>query len=451
MARPVAKPRLIAFDVLHQVHQGDAYANLVLPAALDRSGLDPRDKAFATELTYGCLRREGELDVVIVEAAARELSTIDPVALDVLRLGVYQALFMRVPAHAVVDQSVALVRHGGVPPAAGFVNAVLRRVTAQPADYWADVVLGATGVTSSHPHWIAREIEQALGQCGSSVGLEEALAAHNKAPRVTLALLAGLADRAEGDRRTKYSPVGVTPGQRNPGEDSRVREGVARVQDEGSQIAALALLRARELEPGERILDMCAGPGGKTALLAADALRHGALVDAVELQPHRVGLVIDSTRAITARDSETVTVWQGDSTQAAEGAQPYDRILLDAPCTGLGALRRRPEARWRKSPDDIPGLVALQRRLITRALESLKPGGLLAYVTCSPVAAETTEVIGWALERFPDARALDTPALVEAITREPLPEARRGTAIQLWTHLHGTDAMFIQLLTRGSP
>lgn len=451
MGRSVAEPRLVALSVLQAVHLHDAYANLVLPRAFEGSNLEARDRAFATELTYGALRREGELDAVIADAARREVSSIDPVPLDVLRLGVYQALHMRVPAHAVVDQGVAMVRQGGAARAAGFVNAVLRRVTAHPRDYWSDVVLGATGVERSHPHWVVREIEKALSECEEPPARDDVLDAHNQAPRVTLALLPGLAERVEGDRRTRFSPVGVTPGLSNPGEDARVVQRTARVQDEGSQIAALALSRARPLRPGERILDMCAGPGGKTALLAAEALLVGAHVEAVEVAPHRVSLVEDSVKAISSRDPDTVRVSQGDSTLPPAQPGAYDRILLDAPCTGLGALRRRPESRWRKSAEDIPGLVELQRALITQALVALRPGGLLAYVTCSPVVAETTGVIAWALESDPLARALDTVSLLQGITREPLPAVRRATAVQLWTSEHGTDAMFIQLLTRESP
>lgn len=440
-----AKPRQVAFEVLRQVHRDGAYANLALPGLLHNSDLDARDRAFATELAYGALRREGELDVVIADAAAREVCTIDETAIEVLRLGVYQALHMRVPAHALVDQSVELVRTLRSGQAAGFVNAVLRNVTRKPKQYWEDLVRGHADIQHAHPRWIARALGAALAECEGDDELEAALISHNHAPGVTMALLPRLGASAAGDHPTRYSPVGFQSSHPNPADDERIVSGTARVQDEGSQLAALALARARPLHPGERLLDMCAGPGGKTALLVADAGPVGATVCAMEKIPHRVGLVRDSTRALMRAYPGMLRIEQGDSTLLEMESGRYDRILLDAPCTGLGALRRRPEARWRKSRDDLPGLVALQRDLITAAIGVLEPGGLLGYVTCSPVPEETTEIVAWTLEHFPRLATLDTPAILDGIAREPIPRSRRGSAVQLWTHRHGTDAMFIQL------
>jgi len=446
-----AKPRQIAFDALRAVHRDGAYANLVLPGLLQGSGLDPRDRAFTTALAYGSLRREGELDVVITDAAGRGVETIDETTIDVLRLGVYQALHMRVPPHAVVDQSVQLARSLGAGQAAGFVNAVLRSVTRQPRQHWEDLVRGHVDIQHAHPRWIARAIGAALAECDGEDELDAALISHNQAPGVTVALLPGLAEATPGDRPTPYSPVGFQSSHSNPTEDERIASGAARVQDEGSQLAALVLSRARPLRAGERLLDMCAGPGGKTALLAADAGPAGASVRAIEKIPHRVELVRDSTRALMRVYPGALRVEQGDSALLEAASGRYDRILLDAPCTGLGALRRRPEARWRKSPDDLQGLVALQRELITAAVDVLAPGGLLAYVTCSPVPHETTGVVSWALELFPQLAACDTPSILDRIALQPLLRSRRGSAVQLWTHRHGTDAMFIQLLESRVP
>jgi 16S rRNA (cytosine967-C5)-methyltransferase len=191
---------------------------------------------------------------------------------------------------------------------------------------------------------------------------------------------------------------------------------------------------------------MCAGPGGKTAVLGAAALAHGAHVTAIETVPHRVRLVEDSVRALLERDSRVVKVLEGDS-RVISGE--FTRILLDAPCSGLGALRRRPEARWRKQPESLVELTALQSELLRAGLGALAPGGVLAYVTCSPVVAETTAIIEQALRSHPEISAIDTAAVLDGATKSPIPRSSRGSAVQLWTHRHGTDAMFIQLLQKA--
>ncbi len=439
--------RSLAWRALRAVHQDGAYANLVLPRLLGDSSLDQRDRGFVTELVYGALRREGELDTVIEQAAGRARGTIDADTLDVLRLGVYQALNMRVSDHAVVDQSVRLAKSQGMQRSAGFVNAVLRKVTALPEEHWSEVIDQSADCVVSHPRWIASEIEHALSECKGPAELDQVLGAHNEAPAVTLALLPGLASREATDVPTRWSDIGVTLSSGDPGRDTRIMSATARVQDEGSQLAALVLARCQPLNPGDTILDMCAGPGGKTAVLAAEAHQAGASVVALEKVPHRAELVRDSIRAITERNPDVVEVLVGDATKVSTGGQRFDRILLDAPCTGLGALRRRPEARWRKSPDDIEELQGLQKSLLNAGLDQLADGGVLAYVTCSPVTRETTDVIRDVLATRSDVVPLDTPAILDAISSQVIPGTRRGDAVQLWTHRHGTDAMFIQLLT----
>lgn len=215
------------------------------------------------------------------------------------------------------------------------------------------------------------------------------------------------------------------------------------MQDPGSQLAALALSRARPVREGERWLDLCAGPGGKAALLAAEARLGGATLLANEITPARAELV---RRALAAVPGEH-PVETGDGRRFGGGDRRFDRILLDAPCSGLGALRRRPEARWRKRPEDLPGLAALQGDLLDAAVGALAPGGLLAYVTCSPVTTETTDVVGAALGRHPSLRPIRTAPVLDAVSGRALHDAERGTAAQLWPHRHGTDAMFVQLLT----
>ncbi len=437
--------RALALEVLAAVNHGGAYANLALPKALAASALDSRDRGFVTELVYGSLRRQGELDTVVEAVAQRPTTEIDHEVLDVLRLGVYQLLFLRVPGHAAVDESVNFAKSHGLARASGFINGVLRSVTREPADHWLGLIEDVGNLEHSHPGWIAREIEMALAETGDGAELAEALEANNEPPLVCLTCLPGLSERHEGEEGTQYSPWGVTLSGGDPSADSRVADGTARVQDEGSQLAALALVAAAPVGPDTRFLDMCAGPGGKTAVLAATALAHGAHVTAMESVPHRVRLVEDSVRALSARRPGVVSVGQGDSRDLTG---EFDRILLDAPCTGLGALRRRPEARWRKTPESVAELTTLQGELLDAGLAALAPGGVLAYVTCSPVVAETTAVIAQALDSHPEIVPLDTQAVLNTATMVPIPRSARGTAVQLWTHRHGTDAMFIQLLKK---
>lgn len=445
--------RRVAYDIIAAVRESDAYANLLLPARLAEAGLDAADSALATELTYGTLRGLGRYDRVIELAAGRPTHKIDVEVLDVLRLGVHQLLSTRIPPHAAVDESVQLVVALGRRSASGFVNGVLRSIARKPPETWlAESVEGLTGearlaMEHSHPRWIVEAFRAALSAEGRADELDELLHADNVPPAVSLVALPGLAEPADVGRAGTVSPVAV----RSPGGDPRalplVASGRVRVQDEGSQLAALALSRARPIRAGERWLDLCAGPGGKAALLAAEALRGGAELTANELIPARAGLVRNALAVFEAPP----VVLEGDGARfgTGDGAQApgrYDRILLDAPCTGLGALRRRPEARWRKQPGDLAELTPLQGRLLDAAIDALAPGGILAYVTCSPHLAETREAVEAALTRHPALRTVDTGEVVSRIATSDL-ELPDGTAVQLWPHRHGTDAMFIQLLT----
>ncbi len=291
--------RVVAFDVLRAVRESDAYANLLLPTRIDRAGLSTADAGLATELTYGTLRMQGLYDAVIALAAKRPVTEIDPPILDVLRMACHQLLSMRVPAHAAVDESVELARTVGSRSAVGFVNGVLRTISRAPAEQWVDAAVAtaktgeeALALRYSHPLWVVRAFRQVLVSEGREAELESLLAADNVPPRVTLTALPGLATVDELDARpSPHSPVGAQLAGGDPSGVEAVREGRARVQDEGSQLAALALSRARPIVAGERWLDLCAGPGGKAALLAAEALAGGATLVANEIAPARAELV----------------------------------------------------------------------------------------------------------------------------------------------------------------
>ncbi|GAB3563268.1 transcription antitermination factor NusB [Amycolatopsis endophytica] len=448
--RPPAEDpaRRVALDVLRSVRQRDAYANLVLPDLLRRQRLSGRDAALATELAYGASRAQGMLDAIIAACLDRPLDKVDGPVLDCLRLGAYQLLRTRIPQHAAVTSTVDLARADAGSHVAGFVNAVLRKISEQDEDAWmAELTpdrdsdpIGHLAMRTAHPRWVARAFAEALGDKGSD--LEAALEADDARPAVHLAARPGEISADElaaitGGDVAPYSPYGVhlPTGAGDPGDSEPIRERLAVVQDEGSQLCAVALTRAPLAGPDERWLDLCAGPGGKAGMLGALAATQGAHVDAVEQAPHRAKLVERATEGLPV----TVHVADGRESGLAPG---FDRVLVDAPCSGLGALRRRPEARWRRKPSDVPDLSKLQGELLTAALDLTRSGGVVAYVVCSPHLAETEGVVGDVARRS-KAQVLDAREFFPGV-----PQLGDGPYVQLWPHRHGTDAMFCAVLRK---
>ncbi|MDX3228645.1 RsmB/NOP family class I SAM-dependent RNA methyltransferase [Streptomyces sp. ME19-01-6] len=465
--RPKKDPvRILAFEALRAVDERDAYANLVLPPLLRKARqesteakpFDARDAALATELVYGTLRRQGTYDAIIAECVDRPLREVDPPVLDVLSLGAHQLLGTRIPTHAAVSASVELARVVLGDGRAKFVNAVLRKVAADDLDGWLEKVAPPydedpeehLAVVHSHPRWIVSALWDALG--GGSAGIEDLLEADNERPEVTLVARPGRSTTKEltaavGEGSAlpgRWSPYAVRLAEGGePGALDAVREGRAGVQDEGSQLVALALASAPLTGPDERWLDGCAGPGGKAALLGALAAERGAALLAAEKQPHRAGLV---ERALAGNPGPYQVI-------AADGTRPpwrpgsFDRALVDVPCTGLGALRRRPEARWRRRPEDLAGFAPLQRELLRQALTAVRVGGVVGYATCSPHLAETRAVVEDVLKGrggpAPAAEWIDARPLMSGV-----PALGDGPDVQLWPHLHGTDGMYLALLRR---
>jgi 16S rRNA (cytosine967-C5)-methyltransferase len=448
--RPPRDPaRNAAFDVVRAVDERDAYANLLLPRLLRERGIKGRDAALATELTYGTLRGLGTYDAIIELCSDR---APDPDVRDALRLGAHQLLRMRVPPHAAVGTTVDLVRLRVGPGAAKFANAVLRKIASRTFDEWLPIAapgqaedpVGHLTVAHGHPRWIVSAFRDALG---SDAELPDLLAADNARPLVTLVARPGRSSVKEleetGAVPGRYSPYAAYLREGDPGQIEAVAETRAAVQDEASQLVALALTRVPVDRDGAELwLDMCAGPGGKAGLLDAIATHGdppgfpgGARLLAADVQHHRARLVWQTTRQ--------AVVVTADGTRPAWRPGAFDRVMLDAPCTGLGALRRRPEARWRRDPAGIPELGRLQRRLLGTALEAVRPGGVVAYVTCSPHLAETRVVVGDVAGRRDDVEQLDA--------RDYLPEVDGlgdGPHAQFWPHRHGTDAMFLSLLRK---
>jgi 16S rRNA (cytosine967-C5)-methyltransferase len=436
--------RQAAYDALRAVDLDDAYLNLTLPRLLVERGVTGRDAAFATELAAGTARRQGSYDAILDTVARGGVEALQPPVLTALRLGAHQLLSMRVPSHAAVGTSVELVRADVGERPVRMVNAVLRRVGSQTLEGWLDQLapaheddpVGHLSVRYSHPRWIVAEFLRLLGDSEAEALLE----ADNVAPAVTLVGRPSVAEpRGEGITPGRWSPyAGVLDGG-DPGALEDVRSGRLGVQDEGSQLVALALAAAELAGPDERWLDLCAGPGGKAALLTGLARERGAVLVANERQPHRAVLVRSGLRAY----GPPATVLCGDGTRPAWLAGSFDRVLVDAPCSGLGALRRRPESRWRRTPDDLTTLVPLQRALLGSALDATRTGGVVAYVTCSPHHAETREVVDAVLLAREDVGEEDARALLPAVTG-----LGAGPHLQLWPHRHGTDAMFMSLLRK---
>lgn len=521
--RKPADPRVVAFDILTDVLHEDAYANLLTPRIVAASGMNARDRAFATDLVYGTLRWMRLLDAIVSAAAKRDLTAIDKGSLTALRLGAYQSLFLGVADHAAVSCTVALAKKRVGAHAGGFVNAVMHRIVSRGRKEWESIVvsripkadrLRRLGVRYSHPDWVVRELEQSwkasgyadasaapseggdqTGNDGADNGLERMLERDNEPPVVTLVARPGLItlDDLRGQLPDDascepglWSPYALRVRGVAPQTLAAVRAHTAGVEDEGSQLAAL-VLAAAPLDPtgskhvsddaasdntasndgasndgatgtDTRWLDMCAGPGGKTALLASLAAQRGATVTANEPSHHRAELVCENVSAISA-GIDQVTERDGcEFGTAMPGA--FDRVLVDAPCSGLGALRRRPEARWRKQSDDIAELAQVQVRLLESALQAVRPGGVVAYVTCSPVLDETVRVVDAVLARHGEgaqgegtgvrAERCDARAVLAGVVREGvrIPVPQGGGDVQLFEHVHDTDQMFISLLRR---
>ncbi|MDO4898417.1 MAG: transcription antitermination factor NusB [Rothia sp. (in: high G+C Gram-positive bacteria)] len=467
--------RTAAFEVLLAVATEDSYANLVLPKTIRDYRLDARDAGFATELTYGTLRNQGTYDAILAHCVDRPVEKIGTKILLVLRLGVHQLLAMRVPDHAALNQTVALARAEIGSGPANFVNAVLRRVSERSAEDWHQLIrsevtdeLKRMALEKSHPAWVVRSFRQALAAHGRTPAeIEALLDADNAAPIVNLVELPGLGSLDEAREK------GATDGELVAGSAlyaagdlarlETVREGTVRAQDAGSQLVARALAFAPLEGPDKNWLDLCAGPGGKAALLGAIGAERGVHLLANEAAEHRAHLVEQSLKPLPAGSYKVVAA---DGRQIAQtaGGQLFDRVMVDVPCSGLGALRRRPEARWRKTPRDIAELLPLQLELFQAAASVTRPDGLIAYVTCSPHAAETQNIVHDILRKT-DVELIDSGAAlrVAALTDEagvsvlagdkdpayaPDEKNPAATTGQLWPHVHGTDAMFFALFRK---
>ena len=440
-SKPKADPvRLLVFDILTEVNRRDGYSNLLLPKALEKSSFDQRDKAFATELLYGTLRMQGRHDYILSQVSDRPWGEVDTGIVDIARLGLQQIFEMRVPMHAAVSETVELARKVVGESKASFVNALLRKVSARSLEEWLapaqeikdDVV--RLSIIYSHPEWIVSAYFDLLKDFNE---VEALLQANNVPTKPTFVVWPGRSSLDEFTEisivPTKYSPFGFTA-DATPGSLEAVRHRRAGVQDEGSQL--VAWLFAQASAKSHTWLDLCAGPGGKAALLASLASQSNHPFTANELSQVRADLVSQ-----VVGDSP---VWVGDAREIASRNVSFDAILADVPCTGVGALRRRPEVRWRRSVTDLRALVALQQEISDAAISILNPGGIFGYATCSPHLAETSIAVSDILKKHPELSQVD----VAQFLPEGMQGAVRDKSLALWTHRHNTDGMFLALFEK---
>jgi len=439
------RARRAAFDALRAVNGDGAYANLAMSALLRERRLTGRDAAFATELLAGTCRWQGSYDTIIVAAAGRPLKEFQPAVVDLLRLGAHQILAMRVPTPAAVAAGVDLAAATVGERVTRLVNAVLRRIAERSLDEWLDQLSEGLddhdrlALRTAHPRWIVDAYAELLDPSE----LERALAANNHSPAISLAVRPGLAEVDDlvraGAEPSGYSPFAAR-WRGDPAELALVRDGRVGVQDEGSQLVTWALTRV-DAAPGWW-LDLCAGPGGKSALLAGLTRLDGSKLLAADVAPHRALLVAAALRAYRG-DGSVPTVVVADGTRPGWRSNSFTRVLADVPCTGLGALRRRPESRWRRGPADVEQLHPLQLALLASAIDNAAPGGIVGYVTCSPHRRETTDVLSETLAVRSDVEVIPAAQLLPEV-----PDAALGPYLQLWPHRHGTDAMFAGYLRK---
>jgi 16S rRNA (cytosine967-C5)-methyltransferase len=424
----MSSARRLALEAIGRVIDEGAYSNRVWPAMLARSGLDRRDRAFATGLMFGVLRARLQLDAAIEACSTRPIGRMEPRVANLLRLGAFQVLDLDVPDHAAVGETVTLA--GG--RERGFVNAVLRRLAADrpgpPMGADDDAVSVRTGMAS----WAVSELRAVLG--GDPEAAARALAAPAplciRATRDRSGLLAAILAAGHGATAGEVDPSCILIEGGSPAELPGYDEGAFAVQDQASSFVA----RVVEARPGDLVADVCAAPGGKALALAAAVAPSGAAA-AGDLRPSRLAAIGREARRLGVRP----LVFAHDAKAPALRAGAFDRVLVDAPCSGLGSARRRPELLWRVAAADVPGLAARQLAIVTAAADLLRPGGRLVYAVCTFTRAETDAVIDVVVRRRRELRPIAVPG----------PDGVRERH-RLWSHEHGSDGMFVAAFERVS-
>ncbi len=442
--------RIVAVRVLERVERAGAYADLALGAALRRSGLPPRERAFVTELVYGTLRWRGHLDALLRPVLDRPPERLEALVTTLLRVGAYQIVFERaVPDSAAVDQTVRCARALGVSRAAGLVNAVLRRLARahpdlqlpaldeDPTAHLIDALSMPLAVAERWVELLGPEEAAALARASNEVPPLVARVNATKTNRD--ALLEELCTRLPDAALCRLAPLGIVLGHHGfPGHDPAFLEGRFSIQDEASQLVVELL----DPQPGERIFDACAAPGSKTCAIA-ERIGPGGRVDAADRHGRRLALVRRGARRLGLDNVHTQEL---DATQPLPEGEAYDRVLVDAPCSGLGTLRRNPDARWRFDRDAVVRLVEVQAAILRRAAAVVRPGGTLVYSTCTLLPEENGDLVQAFLDEAKDFARVPREALPEAV----LPVIAEDGSLQTWPHRHGTDGFFAVRLERSS-
>ena len=439
--RPDA-PRLLAYDIISEVNRRNGYSNLLLPQALSSSSMDERDRSFTTELVYGTLRMQGLYDHIFAQISDRTWSQVDEDIVDLARMGAHQIFAMRTPLHAAVSATVDVARKQLGESKGSFINALMRKASAKELEEWLEPVramkddVARLAIEYSHPEWIVSAYLDLL----KDVALVEAeLRSNNTPAKPTLVSWPGASTQDElvalGAIATEFSPYGARF-DGAPGSLELIRHRKAGVQDEGSQL--VAEIFARISEKSESTLDLCAGPGGKAALLSHICEVSGRDFVANEISEPRAKLV----KNVIGKFGVIV----GDGRDIAAHGKTFDAILADVPCTGLGALRRRPEVRWRRTLKDLAPLLQLQMELSDAAISVLNPGGFFGYATCSPHFAETSGQVRQILKKHPELSLVDiSPALPANLS-----DCLREGSLSLWGHKHDTDSMFLAIFRKAN-
>jgi 16S rRNA (cytosine967-C5)-methyltransferase len=422
--------RQVAVEALVRIEDG-AFAHILVPEQLRKTKLSPRDRALVTDLVYGTVRLQRALDHLLTPVASRPLAKLDPPIRAALRMGAYQ-LFSGMPAHAAVGETVSTVP----PRARGFVNGSLRGLTraGPPWSLPSGDDTRSIGIRLSHPDWIVDTLVDAFGRNDAMA----TLTIDNEPPLVTLRINRARTTPDVVAKELSDAGVEVQAGTliddalvlRRTGDIARlapVRDGRATPQDQSSQ----AVVAALDPQPGERILDVAAAPGGKATAIA-ERLRDDGVVIAADLHPGRV-------RTIARIGAPLLRPIVADGRALPARPATFDRVLLDAPCSGLGVLRRRPDARWRVLPGDVADLAALQQELIVAAAHAVKPGGRLVYSVCTVTPAETLAIDAWAEQQLPE---------FSAVARLPRPWRTHGRGAIALPSDARTDGMFVLVLDR---
>ena len=435
--------RALAFLVLQDVFCDTAYANIAMSKRLNEAALSPVDRRFATELVYGTIKACATLDWMLGHYIKKPLSQTDPLVVNILRLGMYQLQFLdKIPPSAAVNEAVNLAKKYAHPGVSGFVNAVLRSVIREPErirypNLDKDPVR-SIALRECHPEWLVRRWMKQLGP-------EETLALcrfNNSQPPLSLRtntlklsreeLLEKLVAAGAEAELSTLAPEGIVCQRLGDEPLQFIRMGLCQAQDESSMLVAHVVAP----QPGETVIDACAAPGGKSTHLATLMQNRGRIV-AVDIHAHKIQLIEDNQRRLGL---SIIEAKQMDATQLHQTmADQADRVLVDAPCSGLGVLRRRPDARWRKE-DSLQGLPPLQKAILTSAAQCVKPGGVLVYSTCTLEPAENEAIVSGFLA--------ENPQFVLDETGSYLPTPRTEKMITLWPQRDGTDGFFIARMVR---